>query len=337
LFEILDGRENFYQWDLNRKIKVNDNTVTEVHFCNKTDDCSLVTEVYELDGNRVADVPNILLQTSWNVKVYAYCKDYTKIEKVFKVNARTKPTDYVYTETELYTVSKIVEVALIEAKNNGDFKGDKGDKGDAGAIEFIAVTELPTTNIKNAIYLLPTQNEDEQNIFLEYVYINGAWEKIGSAGVEVNLDEYLKKNSEANDVERLYGIDTNGNQKIFGVANTFGAHAIPKCDASGRISSASPTQSYNVATKGYVDDNFLQKINNTNVFNRVYGIKADGSQTVYNVANIQASHIIVMSDAYGCIKAAEPKADNDVTTKRYVNNLITGLEARIAALEGGNV
>lgn len=111
MFSIADGREHFYQWDLNRQIAIEDPDITEVHFCNKTDDCSLVVEVDEiaadtLDGQhfsyRTANVPNILLQNDFPIRVYAYCGDgYTKIEKVFKVISRTKPSDYIYTETEI--------------------------------------------------------------------------------------------------------------------------------------------------------------------------------------------------------------------------------------------
>lgn len=124
MFEILDGREQFYQWDLDRKLKVNDTSVTEVHYCNKTGECSLVCEVYELEGNRVADVPNILLQTDWDIRVFAYCADYTKVERRFKVNARTKPDTYIYTETEIFRVEKLVEEAVAEAINRDDLIND---------------------------------------------------------------------------------------------------------------------------------------------------------------------------------------------------------------------
>ena len=73
-------------------------------------------------------------------------------------------------------------------------KGDKGDKGDAGTIEFIVVAELPTENIQNAIYLVPNEDELGKNHFDEYIYTNGAWEKIGSASVDADLTNYVKKN-----------------------------------------------------------------------------------------------------------------------------------------------
>lgn len=105
IFELLDGRNLLYQWDLNRKITVNDESIKEVHFCNKTDDCSLVVEV--VDG--LANIPNILLQSSFDIRVYGYDGEATLHEEVFKVKARTRPADYVYTETEVLTVSQLAE------------------------------------------------------------------------------------------------------------------------------------------------------------------------------------------------------------------------------------
>lgn len=101
MFTIYDGRAEFYQWDKDRKIVVKDSSIKQVHFCNRTDSCSLVTEVYLLDGVSVADVPNILLTTDWNINVFGYTGDYTKHSKCFKVNSRSKPADYIYTETEV--------------------------------------------------------------------------------------------------------------------------------------------------------------------------------------------------------------------------------------------
>lgn len=119
MFKIFNGREAFYQWDLNQKLIVNDNTINEVHFCNRTDDCSLVCEVYEADGLRLVDVPNILLQDTFAVKVYAVCEDYTKLCATYKVLARTKPADYVYTETEVKTweaLEKKIEEGITDEK-----------------------------------------------------------------------------------------------------------------------------------------------------------------------------------------------------------------------------
>ena len=75
-------------------------------------------------------------------------------------------------------------------------KGEKGDKGDAGSIKFIIANELPTENIdENAIYMKSVESEDTQNTYEEYIYVNGAWESIGTSKVEVDMTEYVKKSN----------------------------------------------------------------------------------------------------------------------------------------------
>lgn len=120
MFSIYDGRKSFYQWDLDRKLIVNDNTITEVHFCNKTDDCSLVCKVYEEKEKRVVSVPNIILQDNMRITAYGYDSNYTKHSACFDVIKRSKPADYVYTETEVVTVESIVEKATEDIRTDLD-------------------------------------------------------------------------------------------------------------------------------------------------------------------------------------------------------------------------
>lgn len=125
---ILDGRKSFYQWDLNQKItsekfKVGD----EIHFHNIRQSEALVVLAYEFDGKVVADVPNILLSTPLPIHAYVYVTEDTAsktiYEKIFTVEQRAKPSDYVYSETELYTITTAVNKALKDAKESGEFDG----------------------------------------------------------------------------------------------------------------------------------------------------------------------------------------------------------------------
>ena len=69
-------------------------------------------------------------------------------------------------------------------------QGEQGPKGEAGAVKLIPVTEFPTEGIEtDAIYIKPSENPDEQNVYDEYVYVNGTWEKI-SGGASVDLTGY---------------------------------------------------------------------------------------------------------------------------------------------------
>lgn len=108
MFTLEDGREQLYQWDLDRRIIVNDEKICEVHFCNRTSDCSLVVEV--IDG--YANIPNILLQDARPIRAYAYCDDkYTLTEQQFSVKARTKPSDYLYEETTVIRIDVLIDKA----------------------------------------------------------------------------------------------------------------------------------------------------------------------------------------------------------------------------------
>ena len=54
------------------------------------------------------------------------------------------------------------------------------------------VAELPTTDIStDTIYLVPSSSSQTQNVYDEYLYINNAWERIGST--EVDLSNYYTK------------------------------------------------------------------------------------------------------------------------------------------------
>ena len=150
MFKIYDGRSHFYQWDIDRKLIVEDASISEVHFCNQTDNYSLVCKTYIEDGLNLVNVPNILLQNDWRINVYAYDSNYTKFSEQFDVIRRCKPEDYVYTETEILNyntlsdrITKIEEGGGITPTigDNGNWylgstdtgKPSRGEKGETGA------------------------------------------------------------------------------------------------------------------------------------------------------------------------------------------------------------
>lgn len=113
MFRILNGDKHFFQWDLGQKLIV-DSGFCRVHFCNDCDGCTYVTEVKEANGIFVADVPNILLQSTENIRVYGICKNApdvinTRNYKIFRVIPRGKPENYIYTETEVLNYNKYEE------------------------------------------------------------------------------------------------------------------------------------------------------------------------------------------------------------------------------------
>ena len=101
MFKIQNGRPHFYQWDLGQRLIVPSRVkCDQVHFYNKTRTTATVCDVYEVDGQRLVDVPDNLLQVARPLVVSAYvCNGdagrFTQVTTSFFVYARPKPENYV--------------------------------------------------------------------------------------------------------------------------------------------------------------------------------------------------------------------------------------------------
>jgi hypothetical protein len=115
-----DGRNELWQWDTGRKLAV-DAECSQVHFSNKVFGRSIDVDV--VDG--VAIIPDILLQTDKELTAWAFVgtpeNGHTKISKIFKVNKRNKPADYVFTSPDQTTLEEIKEkIEYLESGQNPD-------------------------------------------------------------------------------------------------------------------------------------------------------------------------------------------------------------------------
>lgn len=63
----------------------------------------------------------------------------------------------------------------------------------AGTMRKEIVSTLPQIGAENTIYLKGPKAGDNGNIYEEYLWIAGKWEKIGDTSTNVDLSEYLKK------------------------------------------------------------------------------------------------------------------------------------------------
>lgn len=114
-----DGRSELWQWDTGRTLAV-DADCSQVHFSNKVFGRSIDVDV--VDG--MAIIPDILLQTDKELTAWAFVgtaeNGYTKISKVFKVNKRNKPADYVFTPTDQTTLEYILDrIENLEKRPSG--------------------------------------------------------------------------------------------------------------------------------------------------------------------------------------------------------------------------
>ena len=78
--------------------------------------------------------------------------------------------------------------------------------GDITSIDYQVVTVLPNTGIKGTIYLV-NHSHGEDDIYDEYIWVNGGYEKIGNT--DVNLRNYIQKVLGANN--KVPKFDSYGN------------------------------------------------------------------------------------------------------------------------------
>lgn len=157
---IADGRDELWQWDTGRRVKITDvDGVKQVHYQNRFF-CRSVDVDIEDDGTAI--IPDELLQDYHTLTAYAYVTDdaggYTKVQREFVVHKREKPADYVYTPTEhagfdrlrseigelsaLQTNAKENLVAAInEAAQSGGGGSISVEDDGAGNVE---ITEVPS-------------------------------------------------------------------------------------------------------------------------------------------------------------------------------------------------
>ena len=104
-----EQQNELWQWDTGRQIIITPEEnaiVDEVHFSNAySKDALVVKPQVNEQGSIVADIPNILLWQVFPINVYVVM-DFpngkgTIYEEQLKINPRKKPSDYVYTETEI--------------------------------------------------------------------------------------------------------------------------------------------------------------------------------------------------------------------------------------------
>lgn len=102
MFHLSNGKISAYQWDLDLFLILEDCTINEVHFSNKTMSEALVVDVHMDDKNNcIAAIPNKLLQNPYDIQAYIWIDKYTKIDYTIPIQKRPKPANYVYTETEI--------------------------------------------------------------------------------------------------------------------------------------------------------------------------------------------------------------------------------------------
>lgn len=120
IFKIYDGRTNFWQWDTKQKLIVLDDRITEVRFSNRNMEHSKRRPVYtDKDGQRICNVPDLLLQLPKNLIAYACIKNEdgtcSTVKAVkFAVFRQPIPSDYIC-EQDAVIENILLRLELLES------------------------------------------------------------------------------------------------------------------------------------------------------------------------------------------------------------------------------
>lgn len=171
-----------------------------------------------VDNKVIYDIPNALLNEKGKLGVQVVLQNdegeiWKSTIKTYGVNPSINATDDIPNQDDFITeaqrlLDEVEEGLTPTIGENGNWfvldkdtgkpsrgiQGEKGEKGDAGSVKFIIANELPMEDIdESAIYMIPAGATSEGNTYEEYIYVNGNWESLGSASVNVDLADYVKK------------------------------------------------------------------------------------------------------------------------------------------------
>lgn len=154
---------HLYQWDLDRKVIV-DESIAYVHFTNRYNkDNALVVEPYEDDGLYVADIPNALLTTGEDIMVWNWRGNRTIGAATLPVYKRNRPDDYVYEPTDVVTTEKLKQWVVDQLEQfKQSFKVDYTLLDNKPKIEGV---ELVGDRLISEFGVVAMQNEDIDLMF----------------------------------------------------------------------------------------------------------------------------------------------------------------------------
>lgn len=108
----LKDKEQLYQWDSNVFVEVEDPRINQVQFSTKFSASAYCVEV----ADSKAPIPNEMLQSYYDICAYACVVDENgqsvEYSETFSVYARPKPDNYIYTPTEVITITKVEDELL---------------------------------------------------------------------------------------------------------------------------------------------------------------------------------------------------------------------------------
>ena len=254
-----------------------------------------------------------------NVKRNTIYKAFSDLDSITKEEFDSVKSD----------ISKVVESMLTKdtvGKANGVASLDSNGSvpieqlGNVDTTLFLIVRELPTDDIKsNKIYLVPNQDGQGNNVYIEYLYVEGVWEKVGEFKPEVDLSHIEAKLETKADKEDVDNRFDNLRNYCFKLGDN-GSVAAPYKHITDTKSKL------NVQTLKNDKEYIYAGINNNIKLDRLYSIY---DKTLGKNIEIATRNNIVLNQQGSFFRTSEPL---DLTHTFYLDNEKTGIIENLTQL-----
>lgn len=163
------------QWDVGQELEIVLSSLPaefQVHFGHKRNDVAYVVAATATDGVAKVAIPNVVLQQSSPVKAWIYLVGVGTGETVKTINlpiiARTKPSDYAYTEVEILNYESVIRKAQGEMKAPYIGENNNWYVWDEEAERFVdsGICAVAQGSVASVDDIVPAQNG---NVYLEAV------------------------------------------------------------------------------------------------------------------------------------------------------------------------
>lgn len=139
---------------------------------------------YTIDGEQLS----IRIYGNENEEINIFNVDENRMEAIAIVKTGGTATQVLMADGSVRTLNAANGICGLDA--NGRIP--LAQLGNLDTSLFKLVTSLPSSGESNKIYIVK-DGSDANDVYQEYYYTNGAWEKIGTHAVKVDLTPYAKK------------------------------------------------------------------------------------------------------------------------------------------------
>lgn len=157
---------------------------------------------YTIDGEQLS----ITISGNENETIDIFNVDENRMEAIAIVKTGGTATQVLMADGSVRTLNAANGICGLDA--NGRIP--LAQLGNLDTSLFKLVTSLPSSGESNKIYIVK-DGSDANDVYQEYYYTNGAWEKIGTHAVKVDLTPYAKKTEAVKNVV-FRGVESDGSQ-----------------------------------------------------------------------------------------------------------------------------